>query len=224
MVKLFMFRNMKVIQFKFILLSVLCLLIFGCTGKGNKKEYIGEKTNDNGDSVLGSFSDSMEVYRKIEKKENCFIVISKKYLCLQVYEVVKKDTLLTAFFPACLSRNKGKKQVSGDMRTPESSMEEPFLIENIQDASTWTHDFGDGRGAILAYGNWFLRLSTGFKGIGIHGSTGNEKSVPGRDSEGCIRLRDKDIIFLKENYAFIGMKVVIQREEQEPYPFERHGN
>ena len=35
-------------------------------------------------------------------------------------------------------------------------------------------------------------------GIGIHGSTNNESSVPGRGSEGCIRLRDDDLIQLKE--------------------------
>lgn len=222
MVKQYMSRNMKAIQYKFILLlSILCLSTIGCSEKGSKKESQEKRINAKGDTVLVSMPDSMEIYRKIDKKENCFIVISKKYLCLQVYEVVKNDTLLTAFFPVCLSRNKGEKQSSGDMRTPESTMEEPFSIEDIQDASTWTHDFGDGRGAILAYGNWFLRLSTGFRGIGIHGSTGNEDSVPGRDSEGCIRLRDADIIYLKENYAFVGMKVTIQHEDEEPYSFER---
>jgi lipoprotein-anchoring transpeptidase ErfK/SrfK len=55
-----------------------------------------------------------------------------------------------------------------------------------------------------------MRLNTpGFKGIGIHGSTNNESSVPGRGSEGCIRLRDDDLIQLKEKYAFVGMRVVI---------------
>ncbi|MBQ1582906.1 MAG: L,D-transpeptidase [Prevotella sp.] len=50
--------------------------------------------------------------------------------------------------------------------------------------------------------------------IGIHGSTNNESSVPGRGSEGCIRLRDDDLIQLKENYAFVGMKVVILPDEE----------
>ena len=55
-----------------------------------------------------------------------------------------------------------------------------------------------------------MRLSTpGFKGIGIHGSTNNENSVPGRGSEGCIRLRNKDLDELKAKYAFVGMRVVI---------------
>ena len=55
-----------------------------------------------------------------------------------------------------------------------------------------------------------MRLETpGFKGIGIHGSTNNEASVPGRDSEGCIRLRDSDLIVLHDRYAQVGTPVVI---------------
>ena len=73
---------------------------------------------------------------------------------------------------------------------------------------------GDGRGEILSYGNWFMRLATpGFTGIGIHGSTNNESSVPGRGSEGCIRLRNNDLDQLKEKYAYVGMKVVILPDE-----------
>jgi lipoprotein-anchoring transpeptidase ErfK/SrfK len=91
----------------------------------------------------------------------------------------------------------------------------------IQDASSWRHDFKDGRGNIKAYGHWFLRLVTpGHSGIGIHGSTNNEKSVPGRASEGCIRLLDKDIITLKKHFAYVGMPVTVQGENQAPFPWE----
>lgn len=154
-------------------------------------------------------------------RENCFIVISKLHTCLNVYEKRKQDTVLIAHYPACLSRNKGNKQVRGDNKTPESPMNAPFKITAIQNSSSWHHDFGDGRGSILAYGNWFLRLETpGFSGIGIHGSTNNEQSVPGRASEGCVRLKDGDIIHLKENYAFVGMKVYILPEAEDLLPFE----
>jgi lipoprotein-anchoring transpeptidase ErfK/SrfK len=53
----------------------------------------------------------------------------------------------------------------------------------------------------------------GHKGIGIHGSTNNESSVPGRGSEGCIRLLNNDLDTLKANYAFVGMKVVVLKDE-----------
>ena len=154
-------------------------------------------------------------------KNTSFIVISKKDLQLIVYAQSGKDTIALAAYPVCVGKNKGQKQGKGDMRTPESSLDNPFSITNIQDASTWTHDFGDGRGAILAYGHWFLRLKTpGHNGIGIHGSTNNENTVPGRGSEGCIRLLDKDIIQLKEKYARVGMPVIIKHEDQGLYPFE----
>lgn len=150
-----------------------------------------------------------------------FIVISKKDLNLRVYKAENGDTTLVQQFDACLSKNLGNKQRKGDMRTPESPAGKPFKITQIQDASTWRHDFNDGRGNIKAYGHWFLRLLTpGHNGIGIHGSTNNESSVPGRASEGCIRLRDADIITLKEKYAYVGMPVIIKAEGQGLLPFE----
>lgn len=162
------------------------------------------------------------IYNDINNKYNCFIVISKKDLSLNVFEALNNDTVLVATFPACLSKNYGPKQGEGDMKTPECSMEYPFTICQIQDASKWKYDFGDGRGKIRAYGHWFLRLDTGFDGIGIQGSTNNESSVPGRDSSGSIRLRDDDLIFLKENYVFPGMKVIIKHEDEGLFDFEKN--
>ncbi len=151
-----------------------------------------------------------------------FIVVSKRDLTLNVYDKNGQgDTILIAQFPCCMGKNKGDKQRRGDMRTPESPAGKPFTITMIQDASTWKHDFKDGRGNIKAYGHWFLRLATpGHKGIGIHGSTNNENTVPGRASEGCIRLLDKDIITLKKHFAYVGMPVIIQAEDAAPYPWE----
>ena len=155
--------------------------------------------------------------------KSSFIVISKKDLNLRVYDVVKGDTVLLQEFPVFLSKNKGNKQRKGDMKTPESPKGKPFRISQIQNASSWHHDFKDGRGSIKAYGNWFLRLATpGHSGIGIHGSTNNEKSVPGRASEGCIRLLDADIITLKEKYAYVGMPVIIKTENEGLYPWEKN--
>ncbi len=154
-------------------------------------------------------------------KSKSFIVVSKLNETLSVYAPVGNDTVLIARYPVCLSLNKGNKQRRGDMKTPESTMSKPFVITQIQDASNWRHDFKDGRGNILAYGKWFMRLRTpGHSGIGIHGSTNNEASVPGRASEGCIRLRDADIDHLKVNYAYVGMPVVVHSEDEADFPFE----
>lgn len=160
------------------------------------------------------------VNEKPSIKEHCFIVVSKKEMHLNVYEARKGDTVLLARFDCCLGKNYGNKQKRGDMRTPESSLHNPFKITSIENSSCWTHDFGDGRGSIKAYGKWFMRLSYG-SGIGIHGSTNNESSVPGRQSEGCIRLRDEDIDLLKQQYAFVGMKVIIKGEDEGELNFER---
>ena len=152
-----------------------------------------------------------------------FIVVSKRDMTLNVYDRNQRgDTVMVAQFPCCMGKNKGDKVMRGDMRTPESPVNKPFKITMIQDASTWRHDFHDGRGNIKAYGHWFLRLATpGHKGIGIHGSTNNEQSVPGRASEGCIRLLDEDIITLKEHFAYVGMPVTVQAEDAAPFPWEQ---
>lgn len=158
--------------------------------------------------------DTLSIDPQVAVKENSFIVISKPEYRLYVCEAVEGDTVCRAHYPVCVGLAKGQKQGKGDMRTPESSFAKPFKITQITDASKWTHDFGDGRGEILSYGNWFMRLATpGFSGIGIHGSTNNESSVPGRGSEGCIRLRNNDLDQLKEKYAYVGMKVVILPDE-----------
>lgn len=164
--------------------------------------------------VSTTLYDTLNMDPEVAVKGNTFIVISKLEYRLYVCETVGDDTLCRAYYPVCVGLAKGQKQKKGDMRTPESGFEKPFSITQITDASKWTHDFGDGRGEILSYGNWFMRLATpGFSGIGIHGSTNNENSVPGRGSEGCIRLRNDDLDRLKEKYAFVGMKVVILPDE-----------
>lgn len=159
----------------------------------------------------------------MKSRDNCFIVMSKKDYYLYVYEPQGRDTVLLARYDCAFAQRKGQKEQSGDMRTPHCTLSDPFTIEQIQSSGGWVHDFGDGRGAILSYGPYFLRLRTpGHTGIGIHGSTGNRQTVPGRASEGCIRLRDEDIADLATHYAHVGMPVVIKAEEVDDYPFEIH--
>lgn len=155
------------------------------------------------------------VFGSVVEKKNLYINISKPKRTLYVLERRGTGDALIAAYPVCLGANNGDKKHTGDCRTPESHPDHPFVISQIADASSWHHDFGDGRGPMPAYGHWFMRLKGDYigTGIGIHGSTGNHYSVPGRGSEGCIRLRDDDIIHLKKNYAFIGMKVFIEKDE-----------
>lgn len=202
---------------------ILCLLAawFAMPSCNSSEPATEVKKEDNivivseGDTLDVIRPDTATIYSDVVNKNNCFILISKPEYRLYVCEVVDGDTIKRVHYPVCVGKAKGQKQKKGDMKTPECTFENPFSITEIVDASKWTHDFGDGRGSILSYGNWFMRLKTpGHSGIGIHGSTNNESSVPGRGSEGCIRLRDDDLIQLKENYAFVGMKVVILPDEE----------
>ena len=201
-----------------LVLATLAAIMLQATACSGKQEGSSKSSDTTTTAVAEQYKD---IYHGSYDKDKSFIVVSKKDLKLTVYAQVNGDTVPVAQFPVCLSLNKGQKEKEGDMRTPESEPGSPFVIDAIKPASDWTHDFGDGRGAILAYGAWFLRLVTpGHHGIGIHGSTNNENSVPGRASEGCIRLRDQDIITLKEQYAWVGMPVIIKQEEQGLKSFE----
>lgn len=181
--------------------------------------------------IVADVNDRAAVYRYNVRKENCFFVISKQEYRLYVYEATDGDTALVAHFPVCYAINTEAKMMEGDMRTPDCDMLQPFYISEIKNASRWKHDFGDGRGSFRAYGRWFMRLDLSQsnnneevcanRSIGIHGSTGNAVSVPGRDSEGCIRLRDKDLLTLRNYFAMVGTKVVVKPYEESKYDFEQ---
>lgn len=128
----------------------------------------------------------------------------------------KQDLTITLFnssgdiivtYPIACGRNIGPKRKKGDYKTPEGL----FSLQDIQDASSWGHDFKDGNGYIPhAYGPWFMRLKTGFSGIGIHG-THDPNSIGTRATEGCIRLNNENLALLKPMVT-IGMSVIIGPE------------
>ena len=136
-------------------------------------------------------------------------VVEKSLFLLTVFDAQNNPV---RSYPVAIGKNPGQKQRSGDMTTPVGT----FPIAEIDDASAWTHDFGDGQGEIRgAYGPWFLYLDTSalsrgnWDGIGIHG-THDPDSVGTRASEGCIRLHNKDIDELKTKYAQVGSLVTIK--------------
>jgi lipoprotein-anchoring transpeptidase ErfK/SrfK len=119
--------------------------------------------------------------------------------------------------------NPGNKLMKGDLKTPEGV----FTIIGIEDATDWSYDFKDGKGPVLgAYGPNFIRLKVDdvnifhnvnldtnfaidnkFKGIGIHGTHLNDL-IGKRASHGCIRMKNEDLIELKQ-YINPGTLVVI---------------
>lgn len=134
------------------------------------------------------------------------IVISKQSMTLTLFDV---DNRVICRFPIACGRNLGNKSRVGDMKTPEGD----FTVQQIQPASTWTHDFGDGKGEIKGcYGNWFIRLKTPpHTGIGIHG-THDPSSIGTRATEGCIRLHNADLDSLKPMVR-VGMPVRIETSD-----------
>lgn len=134
------------------------------------------------------------------------IIVSKKQLMLYVVNE-KNDTLFCC--PVACGTNLGNKTHTGDKKTPEGT----FKITKIYDATSWKHDFGDGKGLRLqAYGPLFFRLDVpGFNDIGLHGTVFPE-TIGTRSSEGCVRMRNEDITALRR-YCFIGMTVVIEEDE-----------
>jgi len=116
-----------------------------------------------------------------------FIIINKADMSLVQYnymgEVIQKFNVATG-------RGYGNKKKAGDLKTPEGV----FSVAEIEDASNWKHNFGDGLGEIAgAYGPYFIRLSVpNQKGIGIHG-THDDNSILTRASEGCIRMHNQDV-------------------------------
>ncbi|MDR2528513.1 MAG: L,D-transpeptidase family protein [Synergistaceae bacterium] len=104
-----------------------------------------------------------------------------------------------------VGKSPGDKQKAGDYRTPNGI----FTVQSIENSSAWSHDFRDGKGVVEgAYGPWFIRLRTKWRGIGIHG-THDPNSRGTMVSEGCVRMLNGELQELKK-FAFRGMKVVIE--------------
>lgn len=171
-------------------------------GKEEIKERIDNNYNNTIVVIPSSYNNALyKDYR---------IVIKKGDFKLYLY----KGDLLVKAYPISIGKNPGDKERVGDCRTPEGN----FYINSIEDSRSWVHDFGDGKGPIPgAYGPWFLRLYTGadrtksgktWEGIGIHG-THDPTSIGKMATEGCIRLKNEDIIELKEKVK-IGTPVRIE--------------
>lgn len=143
-----------------------------------------------------------------KKADKSYIYIKKSDFMLCYYDKSGKEI----FRAGCaLGLNPGQKEKEGDMKTPTGT----FYVDEILDASYWTHDFGDGKGEIEgAYGPWFISINTDemskgqWGGIGIHG-THDPTSIGKRASEGCIRLENSQVETLKKLVS-VGTKVVIE--------------
>ena len=131
------------------------------------------------------------------------VIINKSDMTLKAYDhngkIIQETSVATG-------KSTGNKVKKGDMKTPEGV----FTIAEIQDASTWSHDFKDDTlGTIKgAYGPFFIRLNVPeHKGIGIHG-THDPSSIGKNVTEGCIRLQNEEVVKL-QSIIKPGVPVVI---------------
>ena len=185
-----------------------CLLDSGEAAKGKAAIAKQEAQTVDAPKVEEKQEEKLPTLAEQYKMDADFILIKKSEF--KLYAVDAKGNILAAYGCA-LGLKPGQKEKSGDMKTPDGV----FPIDEILDASYWTHDFNDGKGEIPgAYGPWFISLDTmelsggRWSGIGIHGTHAPE-SIGTRASEGCVRLNNDDIVKLKQ-FARVGMKVVIE--------------
>lgn len=176
------------------------LFSVACGAGGNHKSSASDNSAEQGSAEDVVSVDDEVATGNSDKAE--YIIIRKQELTLSLYD---SDDRLICRFPVAVGKNYGNKRCRGDMKTPEGE----FTIQQIQPASDWGHDFGDGKGWIEhCYGNWFIRLKTPpHRGIGIHGTHAPE-SIGTRATEGCVRLEDSNLDSLKPMVK-IGMPVII---------------
>jgi len=134
-------------------------------------------------------------------EESFWILIGKGCFELSTWNGTERE----AVFPIAVGENPGNKERVGDRRTPEGV----FRVERTHDSRTWVHDFGDGKGPVEgAYGPFFIRLETGWKGIGIHG-THDPSSLGKMVTEGCIRMSNEAVMEIVER-SVPGTVVIIE--------------
>ena len=144
----------KIILFILILSTV---SVSGCFF-GNNEETSGSKqaANNNNKEVEVKASDK-PIEENLLTKYNMtqsFILVNKTEFKVEAIDDTGK---IVASYPCALGKNSGQKEKEGDMKTPSGT----FPIDEIIDASGWTHDFKDGKGEIAgAYGPWFISLDT----------------------------------------------------------------
>lgn len=190
-----------------VLLIVALLLILGCGLKKALAPVVQEPQKTREAVQTPQQEEKLPDPKDTTQPHDYSILIKKGKFTLYLLDKGKA----VGHWNVALGKNSGQKEKSGDMKTPTGT----FPVDEIIDASGWSHDFGDGKGEIPhAYGPWFISLDTSklskgkWDGIGIHG-THDPSSIGTRASEGCIRLNNQDLVILKA-YVKVGTKVVIE--------------
>ncbi|MCK5685738.1 L,D-transpeptidase [bacterium] len=139
---------------------------------------------------------------KIEGKYS-LVILKDEFIML----LFKGHTFIKAYIIGVgMNKDGGDKLKVNDNRTPEGK----FWITKKQRSDYWQFE---GK---YAYGPWFLRLKTPWKGIGIHG-TDSLEVLGTKCTHGCIRTDNGSIIELKKLLP-IKAKVDIYRNQYDVEP------
>lgn len=126
------------------------------------------------------------ILRKDCEESNYWLLVDKSNFEIYLY----KGSKLEKRYPVAVGLVSGDKEEPGDNKTPEGT----FTVKSLEDSRHWVYDFGDGKGPIEgAFGPWFIRLETGWEGIGIHG-THDPGSMGTRCTAGCIRMENEALL------------------------------
>lgn len=135
------------------------------------------------------------------------IVVDKEKMELSVLDFAS-DTIMVC--PIGCGHQYGNKRNADDDRTPEGV----FKVRRIENSSEWCHMTRTGLSEFGVYGPKFIRLELPPKhSVGIHG-TNSPGSLGKRESEGCIRVSNQNIVRLAE-LAYPGMPVLILPSSQD---------
>lgn len=123
-----------------------------------------------------------------------FLRLDKSTYTLQIIDDKTNAVQKTYIISYGKNPDGADKQKHGDNRTPDGKMK---ILKPPEDASRWRYanDY--------AYGPLFIRLKhKKWRSIGIHGT--HEPYYLGKKiSHGCIRMRDEDVLDLKNQLADI---------------------
>ena len=130
-------------------------------------------------------------------KADCTIVVDKRALTLTWY----LDGKWIKQYPCC---------VGPENKTPAGV----YIVDSKLDNPPWTnpadgHTYEYGHPKNILGTRWMaIKGDNDASGLGIHG-TGLPESIPGRTSNGCVRLLNKDVEELY-GFALIGTQVTIR--------------
>jgi len=175
----------------FFIMVVVLLLLAGAAGYWFLNRSSGGREDTSGKEVRSSEKapepdiDDL-ILRKDREESNYWLLVDKSNFEIYLY----KGSELEERHPVAVGLVSGDKEEPGDNKTPEGS----FTVKSVEDSRHWVYDFGDGKGPIEgAFGPWFIRLETGWEGIGIHG-THDPNSMGTRCTAGCIRMENEALL------------------------------